>query len=666
MSVAPNALTVQLLGPLRVWRGDEELAIGPPKQRALFALLATQPGNVVSREQIVDGLWGPEAPNTALNGVHTYVAGLRRVLDPGRRGRESGRLLLSTAGGYELCLPLESVDAAQFVRRCNQARRMAADRQVEAAFDNLGKALGLWRGEALAGVPGPFAALERGRLREMRFSAVEDWIAGMITAGRYEEAIVVTTEAISQEPLREKLRCLLMLALSHCGRQAHALQAYNDARAVLREELGIEPGAELRSLHQRILSGAVGQGQQERAPVPRAAVAAPRPEPAAAGSPPTGAVPYPSQLPSRSRVFVGREEELSSVRQMLTEEDPERGRATPIVAIDGPPGVGKSALALELAHESLDRFPDGHLYADLRGTSGHPPTPFEVLARLLQGLGVTAGSVPADLDGRVMLYRSLLHGKRMLVLLDDALDVNQTRILIPQGPACVIVTGRRPQRGLVARYGAHRISLKPLDSETASGLLIRLLDGAATRGSSEAIHRLVELCGYLPLGIRITAASLLMDPYASPERLAALYEDPVTRLDLLTVQGDEGMSVRAALGASYRSLPEKAARLFRLLAAMGLEGFDVPEPGGAQAVDSEVRGALELLADLGLLERTGSGGYQFSKLIRAYAEEMAELEEGLSRPGRRLAVRSTPGRAGGDRAAFFPRVKSVPEGHPSG
>ncbi|MBL1100894.1 AfsR/SARP family transcriptional regulator [Streptomyces coffeae] len=635
MSAAPNELYVQLLGPLRLWREDKELAIGPPKQKALLALLATHRETVVSRGQIIDALWGPEAPDTALNGVHTYIAGLRRVLDPDRRGRESGGLLLSAAGGYELRLPLESVDAALFARHCDEARWMAADGQSEASFGRLGKALGLWRGEALAGVPGPFAALEQNRLREMRFSAAEDWIAGMIVAGRCEEAIVVTGEAIAQEPLREKLRCLLMLALYRCGRQAHALQAYNEARTLLSEELGIEPGAELRSLHQQILSGTV---DKEGASASSEALTAGRRQVGAAGYPSAAPEPAPPrQLPSRAHVFVGRQAELLRMRELLKQGAPERGRATPIITIDGPPGVGKSALALELAHESLDRFPDGQLYVDFGGAGEHPLTPLEGLARLLQSLGVPTSSLSADLEGRVVLYRSLMHGKRMLVVLDDVLDVDQIRTLIPQGTTCVIVTGRRPQRGLVARYGAHRINLKPLDSETAADLLLRLLGEKAAQGSRKAVHRLVELCAYIPLGIRITAATLLEDPYTSPERLATLYEDPTARLNLLAVAGDRELSARAALRASYRSLPEKTARLFRLLSVVDLEAIGLPEPGGAPCPEgSEMIGHLELLADFGLLERTGSGNYRICELIMAYAKEMAEAQH---KPGAPTAKR---------------------------
>ncbi|MFJ9425243.1 BTAD domain-containing putative transcriptional regulator [Streptomyces sp. NPDC101249] len=636
MSGADETLSVQLLGSLRVWRGEAEVVVGPPKQRALLALLATQQGSVVGPGQIIDALWGPDAPNTALNSVHTYVAGLRRALDPDRRGRESDGVLCSRAGGYELCLPLGAVDAVLFVRQCEEARRLAAQGHCRAAFERLGKALGLWRGDALSGVPGPFAAIERSRLREIRFSAAEDWIAGMISAGRCEEAIVVVGEAITQEPLRERLRYLLMLALYRSGRQAHALQAYGDARSHLREELGIEPGSELRGLHARILAGTVDDALP-RSPSGAAEPASTvRPDPtgrAEDGRPVApGIGPNMRQFPSRARTFVGREVEIERARMALRRTGGERGRATPIFVIDGPPGVGKSALALELGYELLASFPEGQLYADLAGTGDRPRAPFEILGSLLESLGVGRAALPVDLDGRATLYRSLLHEKRVLILLDDAVDTEQILPLVPQGSACLIVTGRRPQRGMVARYGAHRISLKPLDPGPAAELLGELLGREAVSGNEDAVRRLVEQCGRLPLGIRITAAALQETADASPQRLAVLYEDPVTRLDLLAVAGEDGMSVRSSLTASYRALPAMTAHLFRLLSRTGLAVVEVPESGQLLGVNrSELLRHLELLADLGLLTRLGAGSYRFDDLTLTYAGECAEAEWVLSR-----------------------------------
>ncbi|MEV8307255.1 BTAD domain-containing putative transcriptional regulator [Streptomyces flavidovirens] len=650
MSAATNSLSVQLLGPLRVWSHNEELIIGPPKQKALLALLATHHGSVVRREQIVDGLWGPEAPSTAVNGVHTYIAGLRRVLDPVRGSRESGEVLVSRLGGYELQLPVDAVDAALFVRQREEARRMAAAGRSEDAFERLGMALGLWHGDALAGVPGPFAAMERSRLREMRFTDVEEWIGGMIAAGRSEEAIVVLNEAIVQEPLREKLRYLLMLALYWCGRQAHALHVYSDTRSYLDEELGIGPGAELRDLHARILTGTVEGEAPARVSPPESAP----PRGSEPGDLPASPDFMPSHLPSRARVFVGRCAELRSVRAMLTQDTPERGRATPILAIDGAPGVGKSALALELAHESLDRFPDGQLYVDLSGTSDSPLSAFDALAQLLQSLGIEQASLPADLDGRVMLYRSLLHGRRMLVVLDNALDVDQLRPLIPQGSACLIVTSRQPQRGLAVRYGAHRIRLKPLDPETAVDLLLRLTGAEHGPERPSAIDRLVEQCGYLPLAVRITAGTLLGDPYGSPERLAAQYEDPAMRLDLLQIDGDEEISVREAFAASYRNLSDEAARLLRLLCMTDSEVVGLLSSlrlmGSSVAAVTE---CLELLVDHGLLERIGPERYELNGLVRIYGAERAEAQPEaipLHTPRQLMLAQGEKGRRIGGRA----------------
>ncbi|AWZ04214.1 MULTISPECIES: AAA family ATPase [unclassified Streptomyces] len=334
-----------------------------------------------------------------------------------------------------------------------------------------------------------------------------------------------------------------------------------------------------------------------------------------------------SHLPSRASVFVGRRPELRAVRELLTRDRPERGRATPILAIDGAPGVGKSALALELAHESLDRFPDGQLYVDLGGSGDNPLSAFDVLAQLLQSLGVEPSALPLGLDCRVRLYRSMLHGKRVLVVLDNALDSHQIRPLIPQGSACLIVTSRQPQRGLVVRYGAHRIGLKPLDPDTAADLLLRLTGSGHGARRPSAVDRLVELCGYLPLGIRITAGTLLGDPYGSPERLAAQYEDPVTRLDLLAVDGDEEMSVRSVFAASYRVLPDDVARLFRLLCRAGLEEVgllcSLRLAGATAAVAS---GQLESLVGHGLLERVGPERYRINELVRIYGAERAEAQ----------------------------------------
>ncbi|WP_326595176.1 AfsR/SARP family transcriptional regulator [Streptomyces sp. NBC_01803] len=606
--------------------------MGPPKQRAVLALLAGHAGSVVTPGQIVDALWGSDAPLTAINGVHTYVAGLRRVLEPDRSRRDPARVLVSSAGGYLLRLPPETVDAVAFERGCEQARRLTAERDRVGACAQYATSLGLWRGEALAGIPGPYAMLERTRLNEIRFAAVEEWIALLVGAGRSEEAVVAASDAVAQEPLREKLWYLLMLGLHRCGRQAHALRAYRDARRLFSEELGIEPGPELRVLHARILAG----GPADDVPARRAAKG---PETASPPAPGSGGrelrTLIPKQLPSRAGVFVGRGDELRYVRRLLTQGSPRRGRATPILAIDGAAGVGKSAFALELAHESLDQFPDGQLYADLSGTCSRrrPLSACEGLGLLLRGLGVEEPDLPADLEGRSALYRSLLHGRRMLVLLDDAVDANQLRPMIPQGPTCVIITSRWRQEGLVVREGAHRIEVGPLDLDTSVDLFTTLLGRERCAGQRAAVERLAELCGRLPLAMRIAAGSLSGDPYLRIDRLVGQYEDPSGRLDHLTVEDDEEVSVRGALSASYRTLTREAARLFRLLGECRDEVVNVSHV--VRMLDTEPSTAdrcLRLLVDRRLLERIGPGLFRMNELVRIFASEVAAAEDFASHP----------------------------------
>ncbi|MEU7008328.1 BTAD domain-containing putative transcriptional regulator [Streptomyces sp. NPDC046332] len=668
-----HRLALHLLGPLRIWRGDRELTIGPPKQRAVLALLAGRHGTVVSRAQIVDALWGADAPASAANAVHTYVAALRRTLEPDRGSRESGAFIVSRTGGYELRVPADAVDSTVFVRRYEEARHLVSSGDAPAALDRFESALGLWHGEALSGIPGPYAALERTRLRELRFAATEGWIAGLIAADRLDAAIVASSEAIAQEPLRERLRHLHMLALSRCGRQAHALQAYDEARSLLREELGIDPGQELRELYERILAGEVA------AETPRATTAAPhassapwpsissrpsrsprstrpaplrthalrptphrppsllapRPEtPAALPRPnplsPPGGRPL-NQLPATARVFIGRESELQQAGQKLDQDTSPCGSTAPILTVDGPAGVGKTAFALELAHEHAGLFPDGQLYVDLRGTSDSGTrSASDALARLLQGLGVEHDRLPHDLEGRATLYRTLMHGRRMLLLLDDAADADQLRPLVPPGPSAVIVTSRRLQRGLVAREGAQRIGLRPLDRQAATDLFLALLGPERCAGQRATVERLAEYCGRLPLGIRIAAGTMAADPHLCPTELAERYEDPWTRLDHLSVEGDGEASVRHALEASYLSLSPEAARLFRALgrsvAGRGGTADTIGPADAAAFTDGDTAAArrrLDALADVGLLERSGSDAYRFDELVGIYASECA-------------------------------------------
>ncbi|MEV4339061.1 BTAD domain-containing putative transcriptional regulator [Streptomyces sp. NPDC049590] len=618
MSTTGETLRIQLLGPIRAWWQGKELLTGPPKQRAVLGLLASRAGEVVGVEHIIDAVWGTDIPQSAANGVHTYVAGLRRVLDPGRGRRGTSSVLTSASGGYCLSVRAEDVDATLFVRRHTAARQAETEGDTERALRLYADALSLWHGAAYSGIPGPFAAMERTRLDDLRLTAVEEWARGMLTSGRHTEAVTELSAAVAEEPLRERLRWLLMLALYRSDRQAHALSVYAETRRLLNRELGIEPSAELRSLHQQILTGrtvsAVGGPATEAPPVDVEAVV-------------TAPV-RPAQLPALARGFVGRATELTRMEKLLDEPYAQQGATTPVVVADGAAGVGKTAFVLRLAHRLLDRFPDGQLYVDLRGTSprARPLSAADALEQLLRGLGVEDGRIPDDLAGRAALYRSLLNGRRMLVVLDDAVNADQLRPLIPSGPSCVLATSRQRLTGLAVRDGAHVVRLGPLP-EAESAQLLANLSGGRLHGRDPVALRLVRLCGGLPLALRIAAEQLAASPEVSPASLAEQYVAERGRLDRLAVEDDDAASVRTVLETSYLSLPAEAARMFRYLGVYRGSPITVGCAAALAGTSRDTaRRLLDLLVDSHLLEEVRRQTYRFHDLIRIFAAECAEGE----------------------------------------
>ncbi|GGV19679.1 hypothetical protein GCM10010260_69490 [Streptomyces filipinensis] len=613
-----TALRIQLLGPVRAWWNEAEVALGPPKQRAVLALLASRAGDVVGVENIVDAVWGGDLPHTAANGVHTYVAGLRRVLEPGRRKRAAGVVLASESGGYCLRVDPTAVDAVLFTRSLGQARGSRGQGDAPATLRLYEQALSHWHGEAFSRVPGPFAAMERTRLRDLRLAAVEEWAEDMLAAGRHTELVTELPQTVSEEPLREKLRWLLMLALYRSGRRVHALWVYEETRELLIRELGIEPGADLRTLYQQILSG----HPELRPPGPDL-----RPAPPADRPPAFGGAPKPLQLPPLARGFVGRAGQLAQLEQWVAGERTRGGASTPVVVVDGPAGVGKSAFVLQLAHRLTDRFPDGQLYVDLCGTGlqGRPVSAADALGQLLGGLGVDGSRMPSGVAARASLYRSLLHGQRMLVVFDDAHHADQLRPLIPRGSSCVLATSRQRLSGLAARDGAHLVTIGPLTQEEGAHLLIRLSAGRLSE-PGPLTDRLIALCGGLPLALRIVAEQLAVTPDVPLSTLVEQYASAPGRLKRLTVKDDAATDMPRIFEASYRLLPEDAARMFRYL---GLDTGPVTVADAAALAGTDpdtARRLLALLAAHHLLEEGPDNEYRFHSLIGIYAAECAEHE----------------------------------------
>jgi DNA-binding SARP family transcriptional activator len=622
---------IQLLGPIRAWQDGNEIALGPPKQRAVLALLASRAGDVVGIERIIDAVWGSEIPRTAANGVHTYVAGLRRALEPGRSGRRAASVLDSAAGGYCLGVSPEDVDVTRFARSHAEARRARGASDTGGALALYEDALSLWHGEAFAGIPGPFAAMERTRLQDLRMTAVEEWASDMLEADRHAEIVADLTAAVAQEPLREKLRWLLMLALYRSDRQAHALAVYTETRQLLDQELGIEPGPELRHLHQEILAGRAAAPARENTPAP---------------NPPGGLTdvvapdtPRPAQIPPLARGFVGRTAELARLESVLTEDEDRHDASTPVAVLDGLAGVGKTAVALELARRLKDRFPDGQLFVDFGGTGlqGRLLTAAEALAQLLRSLGVDEARVPGDLAGRISLYRSLLHGRRMLVLCDDVLNAEQLRPLIPRGASCVLATSRQRLTGLAIRDGAHLVRIGPLtDHESAE--LLTYLGGDLLREEEAVTMRLARICGGLPLALRSAVEGLIAAGEVPPAVAVERYADQRGLLDHLTVEGDAAASVRTVFEASYHGLPAEGARMFRYLGLSPDKPITVEEAAAVAGTSRETAGRLlELLVNSHLLERISVHHYGFHGLIGLYASECAQRElttaRGLARSG---------------------------------
>ncbi|HEY6498984.1 MAG TPA: BTAD domain-containing putative transcriptional regulator [Streptosporangiaceae bacterium] len=640
-----SQLRVGVLGPVRAWLADQELPAGPPRQQAVLGMLAMRANRVVSRDELVDAVWGQQAPASAEGGVHTYVAGLRRVLEPGRSRRGPSQVLASAAGGYVLRLDTSQVDAIVFERGLAAGRRLRSARDLSGALAALDAALGEWHGSAFAGVPGPFAGAERVRLAELRSAASEERAEALLDLGRHEQAVPELASLVAEHPLRERMRGLLMIALYRCGRQAEALQAFHDTRLVLAEELGIDPGPELSRIHQQILS----LDPTLEAPSRAAPAAPPPPPPPVGGTTPSD--PVPAQLPLEAPGFSGRHAELERMLALIgagSGQDPavpDRGPGSApdrdtvqIIAITGTAGVGKTSLANRFARQVAKRFPDGQLYVNLRGfdPSGSALSPESALRFFLDSLGVQPQRMPVDTDGRAGLFRSMLDGKRVLIVLDNARDPDQVRPLLPGSPgSLVVVTSRSQLAGLVVAEGATPLSLDVLTEDEAHELLGRRLGPDVVAAEPEAASELISLCARLPLALGVAAGRAAIRPGFSLATLAAELRDTRNRLEMLDA-GDAATDVRAVLSWSYEQLSPTAARMFRLL---GLHpGPDVSLAAAASLAGvsrSEANAALRELTRVHAVAEHVPGRFAFHDLLRAYAVDQAET---MDSPADRVAA----------------------------
>lgn len=588
----------RLLGPVEVWRAGRRLDVGGPKPRALLAALLLEPGRVVSVDALIDAIWGESPPDTARSLIQSYVSALRRAL--------SADAIETRPPGYLIHADATLVDRTAFDRLTAQGRQAAAEGDHPAAARLLADALALWRGPALGGIGETLRAIAD-QLDEARQAAVEERIAAELAlTGRETELAAELTALVATHPTRERLRGQLMLVLYRLGRQADALAVYEEGRGALADELGIDPGPDLRKMYEAILRA--DEGLLPAAPHV--------PGPAAKET----AVPVAALLPPTIGDFTGRDTQLAGVRAALSGPRD----AMPVVVVSGPGGIGKSTLGVRAAHQVADAYPDGQLYAELRGATD-PVAPGEVLGRLLYALGAD----PPDGDAeRRDLFRSLVAGRRILLVLDDAGSESQVRPLLPGSATCgVLITGR-------ARLGAlpctHRADLDVLDTEPGARFLGRVAGERFLRDEPDAVRRIVELCGGLPLAIRIAGARLATRRHWTARMLADRLADEHHRLDELAV-GD--LEVRAGLGLSYRALDAPARTALRrlgLLAAPDVAAWvvtallDVPEAEAERVVEQLID--AQLLHCTGV-DRAGQPRYRPHDLVRVYAAERADAED---------------------------------------
>ncbi|MGN9838387.1 BTAD domain-containing putative transcriptional regulator [Nonomuraea sp. H19] len=596
-------LEIGFLGPWEIKAGGQPVRLAGRRRIAVLTRLALDAGRPVTARQLVADVWGQTSAATAGKQLHIVVSKLRYVLTP--------EIIATVPGGYLLDLPREQVDAHSFTLLAGRAR-MARNRREPGTADELfRRALALWRGRALTELVDSWAQIESSRLEEERLAVFEDHIDLRLAAGDHHAAVADLIPHVQAHPLREGARVQLMLALYRAARPSEALAVYQEGRTLMMAELGVEPGTRLRRLQHAILT---------RDPVLELT------------TPAQSSTIVPAELPADTRSFTARHEEVGRLREAVV--------GAGVAVVDGPGGVGKSALAVHVAHVMAGRFRDGVIYVNLNGaTPGLQPLPvLDALGHLLRSLGLDGSAVPADLEGAIARYRSLTAASNLLVILDNALDAHQVRPLIPAGAGCrVIITSRD---ALTTLDNARSLHLTGLGDSDAVTLLARIAGPGRVQREPEAAAKIAELCSGFPLAIRIAGARLAARPDWQLADLAARLADAARRLDTLQYAD---LAVRASIAVSHRHLREEPSGhdAAHLLPLLGLLDTPTHTPAAAAALadwpEARAEAALERLRGARLLEAAGHGQFRFHDLIRLYAREQAACE--LSEPERAPALR---------------------------
>jgi DNA-binding SARP family transcriptional activator len=615
-----------ILGPLEVVHDGRRLPVSRPREQRVLAALLLDAGRVVPLDRLIDAVFDERPPGTAAKQVRNCVSALRQ------RFAAEG-LLVTTPIGYTIRIGAEDLDATVFGHRLVHARRAADAGRLDEAVASARAALALWRGPALAGIGGRRIEAAAAGLNDQRLTALEECLSYELARGRGAELVAELSELVAEYPLRERPRAQLMIALYRAGRRADALESYRQGRQILVDELGLEPGPALRDLERAILADDqklvdATLLDNEAAPV----------QPESEALPASPAAVTPAQLPAGATVFTGRTGPLRDLDALMA-GDGDRATTVVISAIAGAAGAGKTALAVHWAHRVRSRFSDGQLYLNLRGYASSPPVrPIEALALFLRALGVPAERAPVDLDEAASMYRSLLAERRVLVVLDNAASPEQVRPLLPGSPGCmVLVTSRDRLAGLVALDGAQVLTLDVLAPDEAYTLLARTVGAGRVAAEPHATKALARLCAYLPLALRIAAATLT----GRPTRRIASYVKELEegdRIAALSITGDEQSAVQAAFDLSYQALAPADRLVFRRL---GLP------PGPDVTVDAvaalsgrpprEAAATLDRLVTAHLVDEYTEGRFTFHDLLREYAADRARREDSTAE--RKAAVR---------------------------
>ncbi|TMR25675.1 tetratricopeptide repeat protein [Nonomuraea turkmeniaca] len=568
-------LRFSVLGPVRAHRDGIEVHIGSPQQRLVLAVLLLAGGRVVGHGQLLDAVWGADPPRTALSTLRTYISRLRAAL--------GADVIVSVGNGY--ALPAGTCDADRMEELTRAGRH--------------GEALALWQGEPLAGLDGAYAQAQQAHLAERRLVLLERRIENDIEDSRHAEVVAELTLLCAAHPTRERLAGFLMRALYRSGRQAEALGVFTDLRELLAEELGIDPSPELAELYQQILKADPDLGVKTKK------------WPAA--------TPVPRQLPADTTDFTGREPNIGQVTRALRAAD---ASALVIAAVAGAGGMGKTTLAVHVAHRIAADYPDGQLFVDLQGAGPRPLPPDAVLGAFLRAFGVDV--VSESLSERAALYRSALADRRVLVVLDNATDVAQVRPLLPGAAGCaVLVTSRARLTGL---SGARHLHLEAMRPDEATALLIKVVGEARVAAEREAAGDLVRACGYLPLAIRVVASRLAARPGWSLARMRDRVADERRRLAELRV---DDLAVEATFTLGYDQLDAAHAAAFRLLAVPNAP--DLSSSLAAAVLDMDEADAEELceaLVNVSMMDSPAPGRYRHHDLLKIFARSRLDEEDG--------------------------------------